>query len=129
MRHRQNKTFNTGNQKRSMVIRSLLTNLIQYQKIKTTSAKASILLSTADSFIATLVSLYRNLPAQEAKRKADALLKASLLGDKSIGQKFTKTLLPQLVESDKSSGFVSTYKLGRRKGDGAEQVLVKIATE
>ena len=44
MRHRHDKTleFKTGVQKRSLVIRSLLTNLVKYGAIKTTSKKAMI---------------------------------------------------------------------------------------
>jgi len=80
MRHRHDKTleFKTGVQKRSLVIRSLLTNLVKYGAIKTTSKKAMILKARADSFFAKLVTLMRSEDKASGKREAIRLVKSQI---------------------------------------------------
>lgn len=127
MRHRHDKTleFKTGVQKRSLVIRSLLTNLVKYGAIKTTSKKAMILKARADSFFAKLVTLMKSDDQASGKREAIRLVKSQIFWEDE-GKKVINEIVPMLVESGKNSGFVSDYKMGPRAGDAAEAVLVKI---
>jgi len=129
MRHRHKKTkFRLGTQKKDLVVRSLLTNLVRYGAIKTTSRKAFVLKAEADSFFATLVKYSKTKAANDAKREIVRLVKRRIFTEEE-GKKVVNELLPMMLESGKTSGFISNYKLGARKGDAAEHVLVKINLE
>lgn len=109
-----------------MVVRSLLTNLVKYGAIKTTSRKAFVLKAEADSFFATLVKYAKTKDKKDAKREMDRLVKRRIFGEQE-GKKVVNEIIPMMIESGKTSGFIANYKLGPRKGDAAEHVLVKIA--
>lgn len=54
-------------------------------------------------------------------------LKQTLYTDEA-GKKVVDELLPLRVQSEKTSGFVQALKLGPRKGDAAEAMLVRLLT-
>lgn len=127
MRHRKNRNleFSTGVQKRHLVIRSLLTNLLKHGSIITTSKKARILKSEADSFLAKLVSMHNKLDEATSKRESIRLVKSRIFGENE-GKKVVNEILPALVSSGKVSWFITDYKMGPRPGDAAEKVMVKV---
>lgn len=124
-RHKKNLKFRTGVQKRSMVVRSLLTSLVKYGAIKTTARKSKILKAEADSLFSRLVRLMNNEDQSAGKREAIRVVKSLIFGENE-GKKLINELLPTLIASGKTSGFVANYKMGPRVGDAAEAVLVKI---
>ncbi|MBS8121440.1 Ribosomal protein L17 [Candidatus Vampirococcus lugosii] len=127
MRHKYNKLkdLNPGAQKFDLRIRNLLTSLIKNGQIKTTSKKAKILKSEADKFLSHLVGLTSRYDEADAKRLSISYVKSTILGNEE-GKKMINEILPKYVDSGQKFGFVSTYKLGYRKGDSAEEVLVKL---
>jgi len=103
----------------------LLTSLVEHGKVKTTPKRAKILKAQADSFFAKLITLsnrYEN--PKDGEREADRLIKSIIYGDH--GKKVKHTRLPKFKKDGKTTNFVSDYKLGFRKGDGVEQILIKI---
>lgn len=116
--------MNSGIQKKSLVLRGLLTNLVRYGKIETTPKKAKILKAQADSFFAWLVTLIQDRGDVDGRREAIRRIKATIFTEEE-GKKLLDELLPKFVEK-KEMGFIQTYKMGSRKGDGAESVLIQI---
>ena len=129
MRHRRNTLLeiNTGAKSKPVFLRQLLTNLIRNGKITTTSKRATVLKAYADSFFARLVGntvAYKD--EKDARRENIRVIKAEIFSEPE-GKKVLETLLPKFIEAEKKSGFVTSYRLGYRVGDGAEKVLVKLS--
>ncbi|MDR0282676.1 MAG: hypothetical protein LBI53_05265 [Candidatus Peribacteria bacterium] len=128
MKHRKNKLLeiSTGAKSKPVFIRQLLTNLVRNGKITTTVKRAQVLKAYADSFFAGLVKnveTYKN--EKDARRENIRVIKSEIFSEPE-GKKVLEVLLPKYVEAGKKSGFVTSYKLGYRLGDGAEKVLVKL---
>ena len=128
MKHRKNTLLeiNTGVKSKWVYIRQMITNLIRNGKVTTTSKRAAVLKSEADTLIGRLVSNTQKYSETDAKRENIRLIK-SVIYSEAEGKKLLNDLLPKFVESGKKSGFICTYKLGYRLGDGAEKILVKLA--
>ena len=130
MRHRRNRylQFGTGVQKRSLILRSLLTNLVKHGHIVTTSKKAKVLKAEADSFLAKLVIMHKKYDENGAKRESIRLIKSKIFGEDE-GKRVVSEIIPAIIASGKASGFIADYKMGPRSGDAAERVLVKISLD
>ena len=128
MQHRKNALLeiNTGVKSKKVYIKQMLTNLIRNGKVSTTSKRAAVLKAEADSLISRLVSNTKQYEEKDARRENIRLIK-SLIYSEAEWKKLLNDLLPKYIESGKQSGFICTYKLGYRVGDGAEKVLVKLA--
>lgn len=128
MKHRKNTLLeiNTGVKSKWVYIRQMITNLIRNGKVTTTSKRAAVLKSEADTLIGRLVSNTQKYSEADAKRENIRLIK-SVIYSEAEWKKLLNDLLPKFVESGKKSGFICTYKLGYRLGDGAEKILVKLA--
>lgn len=128
MQHRKNALLeiNTGVKSKNVYIRQMLTNLFRNGKVATTSKRAAVLKAEADSLISRLIDNVKNYDEKDAKRENIRLIKSIIFSEED-GKKLLNDLLPKYVESGKKSGFICTYKLGYRLGDGAEKVLVKLA--
>lgn len=127
MRHHSNRLIqlSTGQyQSRSNVLRTMLTNLIVSGKIITTPKRAAVLKAYADHFFGRLVWLHIKRP-DAAARESVRYIK-SVIWTKDAWQKVTGLLLPKYMDQNKTSGFVANHKLGFRKGDGAEEILVTL---
>jgi ribosomal protein L17 len=144
MRHRYNKLkyLETGVVKKSLVIRNLLTSLIKNWEITTTSKRAKVLKSFADKFFNRAKRIFEKYNDADLQKKllirlADMYLtndggkyrfgwKRKEQGKLNVKEKFVDLIAPTLKEVNFSTGFVIDYKLWYRKGDGAEEVLVKL---
>lgn len=129
MRHQRNKMLDMRlgeYQTRSNVIRTMLTNLVREGHMTTTSKKAKVIKSEADSFFARLVSMTdRYADEKDAKREAIRYVKSTIFGE-AEGKKVINEILPRLRQEGKKSGFIASYKLGYRSGDGAEKILLRV---
>ena len=127
MRHRSKKVLKIRGlvQKSDLVIRTLMTNLLKHGHLTTTEKKAKVLVAHADSFLAKLVAFHNDLDEANAKRETFRLVKSRIFGNEE-GKKVVREILPALLTTKKKSGFLSLVKLGKRIGDGAEQVRVEI---
>ena len=128
MQHRKNALLeiNTGVKSKWVYIRQMLTNLVKNGKVTTTSKRAAVLKSEADSLISRLISNTKKYSEADARRENIRLIK-SIIYSEAEGKKLLNDLLPKYVESNKKSWFVCTYKLWYRLWDGAEKILVKFA--
>jgi len=127
MRHKKNRLieFHTGVKERKTVEREMLTSLVQHGKMKTTPKRAKVLKALADKFFAKLMDLStRYEDDKDGVREVTRYVKSVIYGD--IGKIVTQKRLPKYKEENKRSWFVADYKLGFRKGDGVEEILVKL---
>lgn len=104
MHHRKNRLLeiNTGAKSKPVFLRQLLTNLVRNGKITTTTKRAAVLKSYADSFFSTLVSNVAQCEEKEARRENIKLIKSEIFGEEE-GKKLLDTLLPKFVDSGKKS--------------------------
>lgn len=129
MRHQHNRLLqlHTGqHQTKSNYLRTLLTNLIKSGFVKTTPKRAAVLKSYADHFLhrlTTMKDLYTE--PKSIDRESIRLIK-SIIWTEEEGKKVMSDLLPKYTSEWKTYGFVSNYKLWFRKGDGVEEILVKL---
>ena len=91
----------------------------------TTPKRAKVLKAEADAFFAKLVKTYTRYPDQnEAKRECISIVKAEIFWEEEW-KRVINTLLPKYV-AGKNNSFVASYKMWFRKGDAAEQVMLKL---
>lgn len=130
MRHKHKQTIklNTGVKKKSVFKREMLTNLIKSWKVVTTPKRAKVLKADADSFFSHLIDLStRYQDEKEGRREAIAYTKSMIFGNQQ-GKKVVDVYLPKYLDDyKKGTSFVSNYKLGWRKGDAVEKIMVKLA--
>lgn len=126
MRHQNNKLIqlSTWNQKRSIFVRTLLTNLIKTGALTTTPKRAKVLKAEVDSFFSRLLKLDSRYEEKDALRECINLVKATIYGEEEW-KKVIQTLLPKYREL-KWKSFVANYKIWFRKWDGSEKVLLKL---
>ncbi len=128
MRHRKKRTksIRWGIQKSDNKLRNLLTSLIENGQIKTTKKKAKVLKANWDKFFAKLISKFDKYEDEkEVKREIIRQVK-SVVYTKKAWKKVVEELIPRYKKEEKKSWFIADYKLGFRKGDWAEEILVKL---
>ncbi len=99
---------------RTALFKNLVQSLIISESIETTESKAKAIKGLVD----TLIS--------QAKSKNRALL-SQFFTDKKIVEKLVTDLVPRLKE--RSSGYTSVVKLGKRLGDNALIVRMSLLLE
>lgn len=127
MRHKNNRVTKlaSGAQKYSLLMRNLLTSLVTSGQIITTQKRAKAVCAEADSFFAHLVRWANADDAAAGKRVVIAMLKQTLFTEEA-GKKVINDLLPARSQAKKNAGFVTWLKLGPRKWDAAEKMIVRI---
>ena len=128
MRHKKSRVLklDPGPQKQSLVIRNLLTSLVEHGQIITTSRKAKVLKSHGDKFFNRLVRCWDKYDEKAAPREAMRITKSTLFTDQA-GKKALNDLVPKWRDAKRDTGFIIDMKLGPRAGDAAERVLVKLS--
>ena len=107
--------------------RNLVTELIRHERIRTTRTKAEAIRGQAEKII-TLAK--RGLVAAEsdpAKGVHARRLAASRLNGSEIVQKLFNEIAPRYA--DRQGGYTRMLKLGVRRGDNAEMVLLEFVGE
>ena len=102
---------------RKSLLRNLATSLVLYERIQTTEAKAKEVKSEVEHL------LY-------VAKKNDLATRRRMLGyffDKNATKKVLEVLLPRYQKL--SSGFIKTYRKGRRLGDGAMIMILELKKE
>lgn len=116
MRHRvYGKHLSRDKDKKEALFKSLVSSLIMSEKIKTTQAKAKAIKGLIDKII------------NQAKTPNTRRLVSQFLVKKEIQEKLIKDLVPRLKE--RTSGYTSIVRLGRRLGDGAMMVQIRLITD
>ncbi len=128
MRHRiAGKKLSRSAGHRSALRRNLVSELIRHERIRTTRAKAQAIRGQAEKMI-TLAK--RGLIAAEsdpAKGVHARRLAAARLNGSEVVQKLFNEIAPRYL--DRPGGYTRTLKLGVRKGDNAQMVLLELVGE
>jgi large subunit ribosomal protein L17 len=115
MRHNvMGRKLGRSTKQRKALFRVLTTQLLRYNKIKTTEAKAKAIQPITEH----LITLARRGDLS-ARRLA-----ARELHDPKVLQKLFDEIGPKM--SDRSGGYTRIYKLGPRHGDAAEMVQIEL---
>lgn len=116
MRHRvYGRILGRDKNQRSILFRGLVEALIIQEKIETTQAKAKAISGLVDKIV--------NL----AKSPTTKRLVSQFLTHKKTLEKLEKEILPKL--KSRNSGYSSITRVGKRLGDGAMMVSMKLLLE
>jgi len=129
MRHHYNRFLevNSGVQKKSNLIRNMLTSLIEHKRVTTTPKKAKVLKYEAEKLFAKLVKTYNRFDNKDdALREVKRILLANTFGGDKIVNKAIDDKLMQYVQENRRSGFARLYRVGMRKWDNVEKVMVEL---
>lgn len=117
MRHqRVMKKFGRSMEHRKMLMKSLVTNLILAESIKTTLPKAKEARKDADKIVTI---------AKKGDLSARRLAASRLLDPKAV-QKLFAEIAPKMA--DRKGGYTRIVKIGARKGDAAEMCVLQWVT-
>ena len=117
MRHqRVMKKFGRSSKHRKMLMKSLVTNLILAESIKTTLPKAKQARKDADKIVTV---------AKKGDLAARRLASSRLLDPKAVQKLFDK-IAPAM--KDRKGGYTRIVKLGTRRGDAAEMCVLQWVT-
>jgi large subunit ribosomal protein L17 len=104
--------------------RIMLKQLFTHERIQTTRAKAAAIRSEAER----MITLARNVKeADEAQKVHARRLVASKLGDNQVLVKLFDEIAPRF--ENRNGGYTRILRLGPRKGDSAEMVLLELVEE
>ncbi|MBC8100084.1 MAG: 50S ribosomal protein L17 [Armatimonadetes bacterium] len=128
MRHavKGKKLGRSGGHRRALKMNMTMA-LLKYERIETTQAKAQFIRGHVEKMI-TIAK--RGIAKAEASSKPEAAVHARriagsrLNNDRRIVQKLFDELAPRYAE--RPGGYTRIYKLGPRKGDNAEMVLIEL---
>lgn len=119
MRHRvAGRRLHRSGGERKRLRRNLIASLFLHEAIQTTEAKAKMIQGEAEHLIAM---------ARSGSDHHRRLVLARLGGNERATAKLCDLVAPRF--EDRPGGFTQLFKLGRRQGDGAEMVLLRIIGE
>jgi len=104
--------------------RNLIKQFLVHERIKTTRAKAAAIRGDAER----LITLARNSANGTDAQKLNARRKAAArLGDDRLTKRLFEELAPRFAS--RNGGYTRVLKLGPRRGDSAEMVLLEFVEE
>lgn len=116
MRHRvAGRRLHRSPDARKQLRRNLMTSLFLHETIQTTEAKAKMVQGEAEH----LITLARD--GSEHHRR---LVLARLGGNERATAKLCDVVAPRF--EDRPGGYTQIFKLGRRQGDGADMVMLRL---
>ncbi len=126
MRHRiSGQRLNKSAAHRNSMRRSLMKDVIQYERIQTTEAKARAVRGEIERII-TIAK--RGRVTGDAVRLVHARrLVISRIGDQALAKKVFDDIAPRYV--NRAGGYTRMLKLESRRGDAAKQVLLELVEE
>jgi large subunit ribosomal protein L17 len=125
MRHKvSGKKLSRGKDQRKALRRLMVNQLFMHERIRTTRAKAQAIRGQAERLI-TLAK--KGNSAEEAQMVHARRLAAARMGDPEIVKKLFDDIAPRF--EDRPGGYTRILKLGPRKGDSSEMVLIELIEE
>ena len=122
MRHRvSGKILSRTTGQRRALRRNLISDLFRHERIRTTKAKAASVRGASEKLI-TMAKRADEDDQVNARRMA-----AKRLRDPELVMKLFDDIAPRYIE--RPGGYTRILKLGPRKGDGAEMVLLELVEE
>lgn len=112
----------TSSQRKAM-LRDLATSLIVSERITTTEARAKELRSVVDK----LVTLGKRGDVAARRRAGRTVRNVEILNEDGTTQDALQKLFGDIAPrfEDRQGGYTSIKKLGERRGDGAELVIIE----
>jgi large subunit ribosomal protein L17 len=125
MRHQVNGyKLNRSKGARLALRRTLIKQFFTHERIRTTETKAAAIRGEAER----MITLARNVKDAEDVEKVNARrMVASRLGSNEVVKKLFDEIAPRFAE--RNGGYTRVSKLGPRKGDAAEMVLLELVEE
>lgn len=125
MRHKvAGKRLSRGKDERIALRKTLIKQLFEHERIRTTRAKAEAIRGQAEKLI-TLAK--RGNSADGAQAIHIKRLAIARLGDKEIVAKLFEDIAPRF--ENRKGGYTRMLKMGPRYGDSAEMVLLELVEE
>lgn len=125
MRHRMaGRKLGREKDERAALRRTLVKQLFEHERIRTTRAKAEAIRGQAERLI-TLAK--RSMDADEAGVVHARRLAVARLGDADIVKKLFDDIAPRYT--DRPGGYTRMHKMGQRQGDAAEMVLLELVED
>ena len=122
MRHKvAGKRLNRGKDERTALRRTLINQLFEHERIRTTRAKAEAIRGQAEKMI-TLAK--RGNKAEGADAVHIKRLAIARLGQKEIIKKLFEDIAPRY--ENRPGGYTRMIKLGPRYGDSADMVILEL---
>jgi large subunit ribosomal protein L17 len=116
--------LNRDKDQRKALRRTLIKQLFEHNRIKTTSAKAKAIRGDAEK----LITLAKNSAKGSDIDKVNARrLAASELADATIVKKLFDDVAPRF--ENRNGGYTRMLKLGLREGDSADMVVLELVEE
>jgi large subunit ribosomal protein L17 len=116
---------------RNALRRTMMTQLIEHERIKTTEAKAKFVRSDFEKLITLakrgLKASAEETPAGRARFVSARRLAAARLNDPEMVHKLFETIAPRYEK--RPGGYTRILKLGPRAGDAAQMVLLEMVEE
>lgn len=116
---------------RNSLRRNLMTQLIEHERIKTTEAKAKFVRSSMEKLITVakrgIQASSGDTPEAKARLVHAHRRVAARLDDPAMVTKMFETIAPRYEK--RPGGYTRILKLGVRKGDAAEMVLLEMVEE
>ncbi len=128
MRKRYNRLLelNTGIQKKSNVLRNLITSFLEHKRITTTPKRAKVLRFEMDKLLSKLVKTYNRYDnKEESLREVKRILTKVLYKDELISDIVENKILAY-VEENRVSWFTRVYRVWVRSGDSVEKIMVEL---
>jgi large subunit ribosomal protein L17 len=126
MRHRvkRHRIGRYGSHRRA-TLRNLSREIIEHGSIITTTPKAK----AVQIFFEKLLTKAVKAKKTDAKEKSVALRREIFkqIGDRRLVNKLVDEIAPKYME--RPGGYTAIYKVGQRRGDGAEMSLIKLVEE
>ena len=125
MRHKvAGKKLSRSKDQRAALRRIMVKQLFEYERIRTTRAKAEAVRGHAERLI-TLAK--RGNQAEEAAAVHARRLASARIGDREIVRKLFDDIAPRY--ENRPGGYTRLLKLGPRRGDSAEMVLLELVED
>lgn len=113
----------TSDQRKAM-LRDLATSLIVSERIETTEARAKEVRSVVEK----LISLGKKGDLASRRNAAKTLRNVEILNEDDSTQTALQKLFGEIAErySERQGGYTRILKVGPRRGDGAESVIIEL---
>lgn len=116
--------LNRSKDQRKALRRTLIKQLFEHNRIKTTQAKAKAIRGEAEK----LITLAKNSAGGSDIDKVNARrLAAAALNDAAMVKKLFDDVAPRF--ENRSGGYTRMIKLGQRTGDSADMVVLELVEE
>jgi large subunit ribosomal protein L17 len=123
MRHRiAGKRLNRHMGNRNALRRNMVNQLFEYERIKTTKAKAEAIRGQAEKLIT--LAKHGNASEESSRQVHVRRLAASRMANPDMVKKLFDEIAPRYVE--RPGGYTRIIKLGQRHSDRAEMVLLEL---